>query len=105
MRDAGKRLSVSKKTKRRKVVLILLCALALFSLLLFHVWISSRGVGLALEIDRLSKQKEALEEENEKLSLEIAELKSPERISKIAVMELNMIRPPKAEVITLEATP
>jgi len=46
-------------------------------------------------------KKESLEEENKKLLIEIAKLKSPERISKIAVTDLNMIRPSKVEVVVL----
>ena len=76
-----------------------------FSLLFFRVWLSSKGVELACEIDCLSEEKESLEEENRKLLLEVAKLKSPKRISRIAVMDLRMIRPPEAEVVTLELTP
>ena len=99
------RLSVIKRAKRRRIVIILLCVLVFFSLLLFRVWISSRGTELACEIARLSAEKESLEEGNTKLSLEVAELKSPKRISRIAIMDLNMIRPSEVEVITLGIVP
>ncbi len=43
-----------------------------------------------------------LEEGNKKLLLEMARLKSPERISIIATKDLGMIRASDAEVVTLE---
>ena len=102
MRDATNRLSDIKRRKRRRTLLILFTALLFFSVFLLRVWFSSNAVELAYEIDRLSAEKEALEEENKKLLLEIAKLESPERISEIATVDLNMIRPSDAEVIMLE---
>ncbi len=95
-------MSNSKKKKRRGTLLILLGILMLFSFLVLRVWFSSKAVELAYEVDHLTAEKEALEEENRKFSLEIAKLKSPERISRIAKVDLNMIRPSRVEVITLE---
>jgi cell division protein FtsL len=102
MRDVDDKLSDNRRRKRRKKFLILLGTLLLFSVLLLRVWFSSKAVELAYEIDRLAAQKEALEEENRKLSLEIARLESPERISRIATTDLKMIRSSNAEVIMLE---
>jgi cell division protein FtsL len=102
MRDIGDRLSDSKRKKRRRTLLILLCTSLLFSVFLLHIWFSSKAVELAYEIDRLAAEKEALEEENKRLSLETARLKSPERISRIATTDLDMIRSSDAEVIMLE---
>ena len=99
------RSSVIKRAKRRKIAVAILCVLVFFSLLLFRVWISSRGTELACEIARLSAEKESLKEGNTKLSLEVAELKSPKRIGRIAIMDLKMIRPSKVEVITLGIVP
>lgn len=84
------------------MLLIFLSILLLFSALLFRIWFSSKAVELAYEIGRLEAEKEALEEENRKLSLEVAKLKSPERISRIATRDLKMIRSSDAEVIVLE---
>jgi len=99
--DGRKRRKLLEKRLGRKV-LILLGTLLIFSVLLLRVWFSSKGVELACEVDRLVAEKEALEEENRRLSLEIAKLKSPERISKIATTDLKMIRSSDAEVIVLE---
>ena len=77
-------------------------ALLFFSGLLLRIWFLSRAVDLAYEIDHLTTEKESLEEENTKLSLEIARVKSPGRISRIATENLNMVRSSDAEVIILE---
>ena len=102
MRDVEDSLSDNKRRKRRRKVLILLGALLFFSVLLLRVWFSSKAVELAYEVDHLAAEKEAMEEENRRLSLEIAKLRSPERISKIATTDLKMIRSSDAEVIMLE---
>ena len=102
MRDVEDSLFHNRKRKRRRKALILLGILLLFSVLLLRVWFSSKAVELAYEVDHLAARKGALEEENRKLSLEIARLKSPERISKIATTDLKMIRSSDAEVIMLE---
>jgi len=84
------------------VLLFLFGALLFFSGLLLRIWFLSKAVDLAYETDGLTIQKEALEEENRRLSLEIARLKSPDRISKIATENLRMFRSSDAEVIILE---
>lgn len=102
MPDVVNRLSDIRRRKRRRVLLISLVTLLLFSVLLLRIWFSSKAVELAYEIDRLSAEKEALEEENKKLLLEIAKLESPERIGEIAVTDLKMVRSSDTEVIMLE---
>jgi len=102
MRDVEDSLSGNRRGKQRRKALILLGTLLLFSVLLLRVWFSSKAVELACEVDHLAAEKEALEEENRRLLLEIARLKSPERISKIATTDLGMIRSLDAEVIMLE---
>ena len=64
----------------------------------FYRWKKKYG-GLGNSELRRLKQ---LEEENKKLELEIARLKTPERISSIAVSDLEMVRSPDTKVITLE---
>ncbi|MBD3182629.1 hypothetical protein GF312_10075 [Candidatus Poribacteria bacterium] len=92
----------SKNWKWLKPLLITLIVLLLFSFLILRVWFSSKAVEIAYEIDGLMDEKKRLEEENKQLSIKIAELESPERISLIAVNELNMVRSTDAEVIILD---
>ncbi len=105
MRNAKDRLANRKRKKLRGIIFILLSAAIIFSMLLVRIRLSARAVELAYEIELLAKDKNALEEENRKLGLEVARLKSPERISKIAVRDLNMVRSAAAEVVTLERQP
>ncbi len=102
MRNAKDRLASRKKRRLRGVLLVLLSAVIIFSMLLLRVRLSARAVELAYEIEYLAEEKKSLEEENRKLELEVAKLKSPERISKIAINELNMVRSADAKVVTLE---
>jgi cell division protein FtsL len=100
--NAENSLSSVRNRDRLKVLLFFFGALLFFSGLLLRIWFLSKAVDLAYETDNLTIQKEALEEENRKLSLEIARLKSPDRISRIATENLGMVRSPDAEVIILE---
>ena len=102
MRSAKDRLEDRKRKKLRGMFLLFLAVAIVFSALLLRVWISDRAVDLAHEIDYLASEKKSLEEGNRKLALEIARLRSPERISKIAVAQLNMVRSSDTEIIVLE---
>jgi cell division protein FtsL len=102
MRSAKDRLANRKRKKLRGLLLILISTVIVFSALLLRVRLSDRAVELAYEIERLAAERKSLEEENRKLTLEIARLKSPKRISKIAVSDLNMVRAPDAEMVVLE---
>lgn len=99
--QVSQQVSQSQKRKLWKFPVIILIALTLFSILLLCVWFTSNAVELAYEIDNLVKEKEVLEEENNELSLEIAKLKSPERINGFAREDLGMVKPLEAEVIIL----
>jgi len=102
MRNDDSNLSTSKSRKLLGIVLISFGALLLFSMLLLRVWLSSKTVELAYEIGQLEVEKKTLEEENKKLSIQVAKLKSPERISRIAITDLKMIRSSDTEVVILE---
>lgn len=83
---------------------ILTIAIVFFVILLlfFRVWIMSSAVQIACEINSLDQKKENLEEENKRLMIELATLKSPERINKVAIYDLNMVRSPESKIIFLE---
>ena len=91
-----------KRRRRIRMLLFLLGVFVLFLVLLLRIWFSSKAVELAYEIDRLAAEKETLEEENRRFVLQIAALRSPERISRIAVEDLKMVRPADAAVIFLK---
>ena len=103
MRTVKNRLSDRRKRKLRGTLFVFFCVMTIFLALLLRVRISDRAVELAYEIGQLAAEKSSLEEENRKLELEIARLKTPERISKIAVSDLKMVRASEdTEVIVLE---
>ena len=102
MQETGKRLSNVRHKNRRRISIVLLCASLLFLVLFLRIWFSSKAVELACEINLLAAEKETLGEDKKKISLEIAKLRSPERITRIATRDLKMIRSSDAEVIELE---
>jgi len=102
MQNAKDRLASRKRKKLWRMLLVFLSAVMIFSVLFLRIRLSARAVELAYEIENLAKEKRSLGEENRKLTLEVARLKSPERISRIATNELNMVRSADAEVVTLK---
>lgn len=58
-------------------------------LLFFHVWCSSHYKELSFEITKIVQEKDRLKEKRRTLKIELARLKSPERIDKLkASLEL-----------------
>lgn len=69
-------------------VLIFLAALAMFVAMQ-----SSTIVGSGYELVQMKAQVARIEKENEQLRLDIAKLKSPQRIQQIATSQLGMVKP------------
>lgn len=69
------------------------------------VHVSSRVmvVGLGYQLSHLDQEARTLGRENDRLKLELATLRGPHRLEKIAREELGMGPPPGARVITLAA--
>ncbi len=96
-------------TKRKKAAgirsnLVILCTSLLFFLFgscLFYVWSRIQVIRLGYEISNALKVERALGEENRKLRLEIATLKSCARIEKLAVEELKMTKPKPEQIIVI----
>lgn len=68
---------------------------------LFYVWSRIQVIQLGYEISNALKVERTLTEENKKLRLEIATLKSYARIEKVAVEELRMAKPKPEQVIVI----
>lgn len=84
--------------------LLLLLTLALLFLIggsLFYVWSRIQVIQLGYEISHALKAERTLTQENKKLRLEIATLKSYTRIEKVAVEELRMAKPKPEQVIVI----
>jgi cell division protein FtsL len=68
---------------------------------LFYVWSRIQVIQLGYEISNTLKVERSLTEENKKLHLEIATLKSYARIERVAVEELRMAKPKPEQVIVI----
>jgi cell division protein FtsL len=97
------------RTKKKKAIgiqsnfLLLLTVLLLFLIggSLFYVWSRIQVIQLGYEISNALKVERTLTEENKKLRVEIATLKSYARIEKVAVEELRMAKPKPEQVIVI----
>jgi len=99
----------TEKTPKKKSFGINLHLSLFFSLLLslliggslFYVWSRIQVIHLGYEISSAVKEGKALTEANKRMRLEVATLKSYARIEKIAVEELNMVKPKPHQVIVI----
>ena len=84
-------------------LLILLIPLMFFFMggSLFYVWSRIQVIQLGYEISNALKEERVLTEANKKLRLEIATLKSFERIERFAAEELGMAKPKPEQVIVI----
>ncbi len=82
----------------------LLSAILIGVLALFVTWGSSAIVKSGYELVQSRASLIKMEAENELLRLELAQLKSPERIRKIAVGQLGLVRPNVVYMAAVEST-
>jgi cell division protein FtsL len=94
--DAG---SLSKRVNRDLVFVALFGALALIGCSLFNVWAHNQEISIGYEISQASQEEQNLLQENQKLRLELAALKSPRRIENMALKELGFVNPQKEQLI------
>jgi len=90
---------MSRSTDR--IFFFILLLLFLIGGSLFYVWSRIQVVQLGYEISNSLKEERALAEANKRLRLEIATLKSYNRIEKLAVEELRMTKPKPDQVIVI----
>jgi len=87
--------------KSNLLIPFILLMLFLIGGCLFYVWSRIQVIQFGYEISNVLKQERALSEENKKLRVEIATLKSYARIEKLAVEELRMAKPKPDQVIVI----
>jgi cell division protein FtsL len=81
----------------------LLAVLVLLTLVsVFHVWSRVRVVDLNLEVAEVSRQLKMAQEEQNRLKLEVASLKTPARIEAVAKGELGMALPTDQQVVVVK---
>jgi len=77
----------------------LIVALTFIGGSLFSVWARHQVISLGYQISQASQEEQGLLGENNKLRLELAALKSPQRIENIALKELGFAAPQKEQLI------
>jgi len=86
---------------RRRLLRDLSCILmALFLFAIFHVWTRIEVVSTGYEIRKLTQEQEALKGESHGLRVEVATLRSPIRLEKVA-RQLGLKRAPEKQVLLL----
>ena len=91
--------SVSKGFNRDLAHLAVVVTLAFIGCSLFSVWAHHQVISLGYEISQVSQEEQNLLKENKKLRLELAALKSPSRIERMASKELGLVSPQKGQLI------
>ncbi len=82
-----------------KPVLWTLLIAGLSGVFLFYVWGKVDIVRVGYELDALSKQKAALEQEYDRLRVRLSQLRAPDRIALEATTNLGMQRPGPRQVV------
>jgi cell division protein FtsL len=83
------------------LILFILLMLFLIGSSLFYVWSRIQVIQLGYEISNALKEERAFTEENKKLRVQIATLKSYARIERVATEELGMAKPKPDQVIVI----
>lgn len=68
---------------------------------LFYAWCRVQCVNAGYGIDRETRRRQALNKERNTLNIEMARLKSPERIETIARTRLGLVKPEAQQTVTL----
>ena len=78
---------------------LMICMIVFTIVSVFHVWSRFKLVDLNLQISEISRQLSEAGQEQKRLKLEAASLKSPSRIEAIAKNELGMALPTEQQII------
>ena len=93
------------KTRRRRnpklVALWLLLLCALIAELLVYTWVRVQCVRVGYEIALLNRETQRLAELQDNFKVELARLKSPQRITKIAREKLGLTMPAPRQMMVL----
>ncbi|WP_041971592.1 cell division protein FtsL [Geobacter sp. OR-1] len=97
---APRRLEAIFDGKREEYLPALLVILALLTTVsIFHVWSRVKVVDLSLQLGESRKQLKEMQQEQSKLKLEVASLKTPARIESVARSELGLSLPTNQQVV------
>ncbi len=88
-----------KEANRNLMFVVLVLAGVFVACSLFYVWSHHQILSLAYDTSEAAREEQALLKENKKLRLELAALKSPGRIERVASQELGLVTPQKEQLI------
>ena len=91
--------SKPREVNRNLTFVALVVALVFIACSLFYVWSHHQIISLGYETSQASREEQELLQENKKLRLELAGLKSPGRIERMASQELGLGTPQKEQLI------
>jgi cell division protein FtsL len=81
---------------------LMVCMFLLTIVAVFHVWSRFKLIDLNLQIAESNRQIKEAEQEQKRLELEVASLRTPSRIEAIAKNELSMALPTEQQVIVVK---
>jgi cell division protein FtsL len=81
---------------------LMICMVLLTVVSVFHVWSRFKLVDLNLQISETSRLLKEAEQEQKRLNLEMASLRTPARIETIARNELGMALPSEQQVVLVK---
>ena len=91
-----------KKARNPKVLAACLIFMGLFIVeLLFYTWCRVQCIQVRYEISELGTHQEQLKRLQDNLKIELARLKSPQRIAKIARQQLGLVVPTSKQLIII----
>ena len=95
---------MAKKTSSRtiKTSTLILLVIAIMIELFFYTWCHVQSIHMGYKITSQLKQEKKLRILQEKLRLELAQLRSPERIIQIASNQLGLVLPDAKQVIVVK---
>ena len=95
------------KRKKRKVRNPKILAACLFFMglfiaeLLFYTWCRVQSIRIRYEISELAADQERMLKLQDNLKIELARLKSPQRIARIATQQLGLVAPTSKQLIVI----
>jgi cell division protein FtsL len=89
----------AREVNRNLIFVVLVVAMVFIGSSLFYVWSHHQIISLGYETSQASREEQAFLQENKQLRLELAALKAPSRIEKLAQQRLGLGTPQKEQLI------
>lgn len=93
------------RSRQRELWRSVLVGVFFVAVLLFSSWLNFELIRHGYVVERMQRDRAAEEEINRRLRLEVETLKSPERIERLAIEELQLVSPRREQAIILDRIP